>query len=119
MKKYAVMLRGENFNFGEGEIVDFYTTRCVKAINLEQAEHVAVKLVKEDSYLLNKVLNKKENPPMIYLENLFVVNWFVFFRCNPGAGYTFFPAAESQAANKTVNNRQQAGWTAATQPPIT
>ena len=100
MKKYCVMLRGENFNIEESDIVGFYTSRWVKAENPDQAEIAAVKLVKEDSNLMNRITNGKDNPPMIYLEDLFEVTWLTFLRRNPGAGYSFFSDESPVTANK-------------------
>ena len=98
MKRYRVQLNGQNFQMRNGEVLGFYTTRWVKAHTPEMAEKAAVKLVREDPSLKAAVNNKKDNPPMIYLENLAEVGWFEFLRRNPGAGYTFYPDQEDESS---------------------
>ena len=95
MKNYQVRLQGENFLIttenGE-EWMGFITTRWVKANGPEEAENKAVQLVREDKSLHSITHNKEsqKDGPMIYLEELFVVGWWTYFRRSPGAGYTFY-----------------------------
>jgi hypothetical protein len=94
MKRYRVILNGQNFSMDNGngaEKIGFYTTRWVKAESPEKAELAAVELVKNDSSLKHSVQNEKSDPPTIFLEELSEVGWFEFFRRNPGGGYTFYP----------------------------
>jgi hypothetical protein len=91
MKKYRVILRGENFEIEfEGKIdnLGFYTTRVVKANSPEEAEQKAVDLIKTDQNLLEMVQNNSKVEPMIYLESISQASWW---QRTGGAGYTFWP----------------------------
>jgi len=104
MKRYRVILNGQNFMMGDGEAFGFFTTRWVKAENAESAEQAAVELIKNDPELKGAVVNEKDNPPMIYLEALSEIGWLEYFRKNPGGGYTFYPASDDEPANQTIKS---------------
>jgi len=90
MKKYKVLLSGENFELNfEGKIDNFgfYTTRVVKANSEEEAELKAVELIKTDNNLLNMLIKKSEYEPKIFLEEMCEASWW---QRTGGAGYTFF-----------------------------
>ena len=96
MSYFQVLLKGENFFVefdGEEELLGFFTTRWVKANDEEDAELKAVDLIKNDQHLHNITRTTEGDlpSPMIYLNNICSVNWFTYFRRNPGAGYSFFP----------------------------
>ena len=91
MKKYSVVLRGEDFEVifeGEERDFGFYTTRVVKAKNEEEAEVKEVKLINTDSELLNLMKNDVIKKPMVYLESITEIP---FWRRIGGAGYAFWP----------------------------
>jgi hypothetical protein len=93
------MLNGKHFAIKqENEIMllNFYTTRWVKAGNPRLAELAAVDLIKNDSTLKESVQNERDDPPMIYLEEIKEVSWLEFFRKNPGGGYTFYLDDENE-----------------------
>jgi len=83
----------------DGAALGFFTTRWVKAVNAEFAECAAVELIKNDPNLKGAVINAKETPPMIYLENMAEIGWWEYFRKSPGGGYTFYPASDDESAN--------------------
>lgn len=95
MSYLAVLLEGENFFIefeGKEQLLGFVTTRWVKAVDEQQAELKAVELIKNDSYIQSS-LRSPENEvpkPMIYMREMYKVNWFTYFRRQPGAGYTFY-----------------------------
>jgi hypothetical protein len=73
MSKYRVLINGENFllNFdGRLEKVGFYVTRVVEARKPDEAELAAVDLVREDSRLKDNVLNERDDPPMLYADEI-------------------------------------------------
>ena len=96
MKKFRVLLRGENFLLNyEGEVKrhGFYTTRFVEALNEDEAELAAVELIRKDNRLREAVGNGRPDPPMIFAEEIEEISTFD----NPGAGFTFYeeePSAE-------------------------
>lgn len=94
------MLRGENFEIifdGKIQNVGFYTTRIVKAPDLEQAELAAVELIKNDEHLIQMLAKDLNFTPMIYLEEIVQVKWW---KKLGGKGYSFFPMnEESKATN--------------------
>ncbi len=93
MAFYRVLLSGTDFLFDSGfgpKKSSFFTTRWVKANTPEEAELKAVELIKNDESLLAKVVKSESSQPMIHLEEMYKVNWFEYFRKNPGKGYTFY-----------------------------
>jgi hypothetical protein len=73
MTYYRVRLNGQNFLLnlqGKVKKYGFYTTRDVEAESFEEAELKAVDLVKEDDAIKNSAVNEKDNSPMIYLEEI-------------------------------------------------
>ena len=90
MKKYRVLLLGENFEINfEGEIDNFgfYTTRVVKANSEEDAEEKAVQLIREDKNLVQMIVEKSTLEPKIYLEGIEIISWW---KRIGGKGYSFY-----------------------------
>ena len=73
MKKYRVLINGENFLFdyeGRPTRMGFYTTRFVEAGGREEAEQVAVAALRREEQLRSCVLNPEDDPPMMYVEEI-------------------------------------------------
>jgi hypothetical protein len=73
MSKYRVLINGEDFllNFdGQLQKLGLYVTRVVDAQNPDEAELAAVDLVREDSRLRGNILNERDDPPMLYAEEV-------------------------------------------------
>ena len=73
MSKYRVLLNGQNslLDFeGVPRKLGFYTTRFVDAVNAEDAESAAVDSICEDAALKGNVLNDRNDPPMIYADEV-------------------------------------------------
>lgn len=74
MNKYYVKLNGRNFIYESDkngqEKLGFLIIRYVEAENPEEAEMKAVSMVRKIERLKFGLLNTKDNPPMIYLEDL-------------------------------------------------
>src|SRR5262249_24035175 len=92
MKKYKVFLNGRNFLMeadGQPKKMGFYTTRFVEAETPENAENIAVELVRNDAELRKAVKNEKPDPPTIYAEEIALLQSFEGILV-PGTGYTFY-----------------------------
>jgi hypothetical protein len=93
MAKFHVFLNGTNFWLkfgGKPGRFGFYTTRFIQADSAEQAELLAVELIREDEALRNNLLNDASDPPKITLERIEEVDSFGDHK-PPGAGYAFYP----------------------------
>ena len=80
---------------GQPKIMGFYTTRFVEAETPEKAEDLAVQQVRGDDKLRKTVINDKSDPPMIYAEEIVMLETFEGIKL-PGTGYTFFYDDETQ-----------------------
>lgn len=92
MKKYKVLVRGQNFLLdlnGQVEKVGFYTTRFVEAENEGQAEDNAISMLRADSKLCDVVLNPQSDTPMLFVEEITQLDSFEGVGV-PGAGFTFY-----------------------------
>ena len=73
MKKYKIMLNGQNFklNLGEGFARHgFYTTRYANATSKSAAEHIAVESIRKRDDINLRLKNEKIDPPIIYAEEI-------------------------------------------------
>jgi hypothetical protein len=73
MKKFRVLLRGENFLLRSEGVVKrfgFYTTRFVEAVDESEAERCAVEYLRQEDRLRGSVLNDPSDPPMIFAEEI-------------------------------------------------
>jgi hypothetical protein len=96
MKKYRLLLNGRNFLMrvdGRLERSGFYTTRIVTASSPEEAEKLAIDLIRNDSSLRASVLNEPSNPPIIYVDEYAELEGEESAD-GPNAGYTFYPEKE-------------------------
>ena len=100
MNHYRVLLRGENFLLsldGQPTRLGFYTVRFVRADTVEEAELLAVDLIRKDQGLRG-VLNQRPDPPMIFAEEIDHV-------CASSArkqikGFTFFPMKTARRSRR-------------------
>ncbi|MEW6127167.1 MAG: hypothetical protein AB1757_09020 [Acidobacteriota bacterium] len=71
MQKFRVLINGENFLI---EVEDklqkmgFFVTRIIEAASMEEAEILAIDLLKQDARLKAIVRNQSDDPPMLYIE---------------------------------------------------
>ena len=92
MKKYKALIRGENFliNFdGKKQRLGFYTTVFVEAENEDDAEQRSIGLLRTDSKLRESTLNRKADPPTMYVEEIEEVESFDGLT-PPRTGFSFF-----------------------------
>jgi len=92
-KKFKVLVRGKNYLIRKAgsspRKLGFYTTAFVEAANAEQAEAVAVELLRNDSKLRNVSENKASDPPRIKIESIEEIQ--SFDGCNlPRMGLAFY-----------------------------
>jgi len=97
MKRFKVKLHGKNFllNFdGELKKFGFYATKFVKAENPQEAEKMAIILIRQNPNLRDTVLNENADRPTINLEEIEEVNFLKFFAKKSTTGFTFYPEDE-------------------------
>jgi len=91
-KKYIVSINGRNFLMRmDGKIrkAGFYTTRFVEAQDVEEAEAVAIGLIRSDAKLSSSILNRREDPPILTVEEIEEVK-----KLQSQEGYAFYPEEE-------------------------
>ncbi len=74
MKFYQVFIEGSNFLLKSGNDSGlkqgFKTIRLINAENEEQAEKLAIEYIREEQFLNRSVLNKREDPPLLYVNQI-------------------------------------------------
>jgi hypothetical protein len=55
---------------GQIQKLGFYVTRVIGAENPAEEENAAVDLIREDARLKDSVLNDRDDPPMLYAEEI-------------------------------------------------
>ena len=73
MKKYKVMLNGQNLliDIGEGLTkYGFYTTQCVSAKSKAEAELMVIDAIKQLDEIKSGMKNEIKDPPLIYAEEI-------------------------------------------------
>jgi hypothetical protein len=99
MRKYKVLVRGENFLInvdGKDQRLGFYTTAFVEARNEEEAEDKAIALLRDDEDLRRGMLNKKSDSPMMFAEEIAELDSFEGVHL-PRTGFSYFPEEEQIA----------------------
>lgn len=85
------MINGKNFHLKRDEVSErlgFFTTRFVEASSIEEAELTAINLIKQDSWLRSATLNDKNDPPMLYVDEIAELSELPE---KQGFGFTFYP----------------------------
>ncbi|WP_166102243.1 hypothetical protein [Duganella aceris] len=75
--------------FGENKCIGFYATRYVRGIDFEEASKIAIDSVQNELQLNSNVLNSKENPVIVVVEEIFKLPYFKK-QLSPGVGFTFY-----------------------------
>src|SRR6266542_154074 len=73
MKKYSVLVRGENFLIkveGEDQKLGFYTTAFVEAKDEDEASKKAVDLLRDDQEFKRSVSNDQSDPPLMFVDEI-------------------------------------------------
>lgn len=98
-KKFKILIHGKNnlINLDESRRKHgFYTTVFVEARNSEEAESVAVEILKKDSKLLNMAMNGESDLPTLCVESTDEIASFENYTI-PRAGLILY-AEESKAS---------------------
>ncbi len=99
MKKYKVLVQGENFLInldGKEQKLGFYTTAFVEARNEEEAEEGAIGLLRDDQEFRQSVLNEKSDSPMMFVDEIQELQSFEGLNL-PRTGLSFFPEEGKEA----------------------
>ena len=94
MKKYKVVIEGDNFEIlldGKVGKYGFFATRFVESKDSKEAETLAMKLIRDE--LESIVLNDSSDPPVIYIEDNYEIDNFGD-NLVPGSGFTWFRSEE-------------------------
>jgi len=97
MKNFKVKLHGENLLLnldGELKKYGFYATKFVEAENPQEAEKIAIILIRQNPNLKNTILNENADRPTINLEEVKEVNFLKFFTKKSTTDFTFYPEQE-------------------------
>lgn len=74
MKFYQVFIEGSNFLLKSGNDggmkQGFRTIRLINAEDEKQAEAIAIDKIREENFLKRSVLNRREDPPLLYVTNI-------------------------------------------------
>lgn len=77
MKKFEVCIRGKNFMInidGQFRKHEFYAVRCVEADDTSSALEIVMGGIKSE--LTDVVLNEKNDPPKVNVEDIYEVYYF-------------------------------------------
>ena len=99
MKKYKVLIRGENFLInleGEDQKFGFCTTAFIEAQDEEQAEQRAISLLRDDKEFRQSVLNVQSDAPMMFVDEIDELESFEGLNL-PRTGLSFFPEENKEA----------------------
>jgi hypothetical protein len=100
MKKYSVLVRGENFLIkfeGEDQKLGFYTTAFVEAKDEDEASKKAVDLLRDDQEFKRSVSNDQSDPPLMFVDEIAELESFDGLNL-PRNGFAFFPEEEENEA---------------------
>lgn len=100
MKKYKLLVRGENFLMnvdGEDQKLGFYATAFVEALDEEAAEQKALDLLRSDQKLKQGAMNGGSDVPQLFVEEIQELASFEGFN-PPKTGFAFFREAEAEQA---------------------
>ena len=92
LNKYSVLIEGRNLlmDLQGVQRFGFFTTRYVKAANLEGASQHAVDLAREELRLAGMILNEPGDNPIFTVSEALRIDTFNGVDV-PGTGFTFYP----------------------------
>jgi hypothetical protein len=99
MKKYKVLVRGQNFLLnlnGEDQRLGFYTTVFVEGENEEEAEERAIALLRDNQEFARSILNEKTDSPMMFVEEITELESFDGLHLSR-TGFSFYREADKEA----------------------
>ena len=93
INQYRVLIRGQNLLINvDGQIqkMGFYTSRLAEAENAEQAGSIAVEKVRVDAKLKGIILNRQDDPMMLYVDEIDQVE-FLETTDEVEMGFVYYP----------------------------
>ena len=93
MKLFRCFIRGENFQLqleGQPELLGFHTARFVRAETPEQAELIALEMLRADPKL-DVEPSKRRTDTMVYFESIEEIDSLPEGVTEPGIGFAFYP----------------------------
>lgn len=99
MKNFQVLLKGENFLLnldGELRCFGFHTTRWVKAQDEQEAQKIAVILVRQNPHLQTIQTNESSSPSRIVIEKVREISSLRYFLKKSKETFTFFSEEEAE-----------------------
>jgi len=97
MKTFKVKIHGKNLLLnidGDLKKYGFDATKFVKAENPQEAEKIAIILIRQNPNLRNTVFNENADRLTMSLEEIKEVNFLKFFAEKSTAGFTFYSEDE-------------------------
>ena len=97
MKRFKLKFHGENFLLnldGELKKYGFYATKFVKAENPQEAEKIAIILIRQYPNLRNTLSNESTDRPKINLDEIKEINFLKFSSKKSTTDFTFYPEDE-------------------------
>ena len=94
MKLFRCFIRGENFPLdfdGKDDLLGFYTTRFVRAETPDQAELLALDMLRENPTLNGVDPSRRTAETMVYFESIEEIDSLPEGITEPGTGFTFYP----------------------------
>ncbi len=95
-KKFKILVEGQNYIVDLDNVLQkcgFFTTRFIEATNSSEAENIALRLIRNE--LKEIVLNDRNDPPMIFFDEIVEVPSFED-NAVPGFGFTWFKEEEQK-----------------------
>jgi hypothetical protein len=93
MKRYAATIHGYGINVAgkSGTLIGFYTTRAVKAADVESAKEIILRSVLDEWTRGRYKDSNRAGEPNLEIDTIRKVGLFeAIFRCAPISGYTFY-----------------------------
>ena len=97
MRRFKVKLHGKNFllnHDGELRKYGFHATKYVKAEDPQEAEKLAIILIRQYPNLRDSILNENADHPTINMEEIKCVNPMQFFLKKSTTGFVFYSEDE-------------------------
>ena len=94
MKLFRCFIRGENFPLhvdGKDDLLGFYTARFVRAETADEAELLALDMLRENPTLNGVDPSKRTAETMVYFESIEEIDSLPEGITEAGTGFTFYP----------------------------
>src|SRR4051812_30040808 len=95
MHKYRAFIHGVNFqirNHDKGivEPLGFYVSAFVEADSPQKAESIVIDLVRDEQELRESVLNPRDDPPRLFVEEVEEISEWPAETARPLTGFAFY-----------------------------